>query len=240
VRTDSPAGAVAAFLLAVLSGSARADGSVIDKVYHPYVDRLTWELEWRVVQEDESPLTGEHRRQLHRLGLGHALSEYVYAEAYVNGSRSATESLELEGFEGELLWQMSEQGEYFLDYGMLFEVEQEKETEGWEYSSTLLLEREFGRLSGTANIGLIYERSDATGDELETTLALQARYRGSPHLEPALELYLGENTRGLGPVLAGAARLAPMRSLRWELGVILGLEQDTPDYTLRALLEYEF
>jgi hypothetical protein len=31
-----------------------------------------------------------------------------------------------------------------------------------------------------------------------------------------------------------------MKALRWELGSIFGLDDDTPDYTLRAVLEYEF
>jgi len=35
-------------------------------------------------------------------------------------------------------------------------------------------------------------------------------------------------------------RLGVMKALRWEAGVILGVDSDTPDYTLRAVLEYEF
>jgi hypothetical protein len=224
----------------VLVGAARADGLVVDKVYHPYVDQLAWELEWRLVQANEDPATGRERRQLQRLGMGRAVGERLFAEVYLIGGQNADESLEVEGYEAEALWQLSEQGEFLLDYGLLFEVEKERDLDRWEYATTLLLEREFGSLSATANAGVVYEWGSDVSDEIETTLSLQGRYRYSPQFEPALELYMGEETRGLGPVVLGRKRFGQMRALRWELGLILGLESSTADYTLRAMLEYEF
>ncbi len=142
--------------------------------------------------------------------------------------------------EVELLWQMSEQGEYAVDYGLLFELEKERDVGTWEYSTTLLLEKEIGRYSATANLGLIYEWGDEIDNEWETALALQGRYRYSPRFEPALEFYMAEDTLGLGPVLTGVERLGLMKALRWEAGIILGMDKDTADYTLRGVLEYEF
>ncbi len=229
---------VALFLVAV--ASARADGTVIDKVYHPYVEPLEWELEWRMVHENENPISGIERRQLHRLGLGKAVAETVFAEIYLIGEQSADESFSLEAYEFELLWQLSEQGEYAVDYGLLFELEKEHEEDIWEFSTALLLEKEFGRFSGTANLGVTYEWGDDIEDEIESSIALQTRYRYSPRFEPAVELYMGQDTRGLGPVIMGVERLGVMKALRWELGSIFGLDDDTPDYTLRVVLEYEF
>jgi hypothetical protein len=77
-------------------------------------------------------------------------------------------------------------------------------------------------------------------DEWESAVSLQMRYRYSPGLEPALEVYLGPDTTGLGPVLMGVERLGVQKALRWQLGVIFGMERETPDYTLRAVLEFEF
>jgi len=90
------------------------------------------------------------------------------------------------------------------------------------------------------NIGLLYVWGADIDNELETSLALQVRYRSSPRFEPALELYMGQDTKGLGPVIMGKERLGIMKALRWEPGVILGLDNETADYTLRAGLEYEF
>ncbi len=135
---------------------------------------------------------------------------------------------------------MSEQGEYVVDWALLFELERESDNDIWEYSTAVLLEKEFGRFSTTANIGVTYEWGDDIGNEVETSLALQYRYRYSPRFEPALELYLGQDTRGFGPVAMGAQRLGTMKALRWEAGIIFGMDNDTADYTLRAVLEYEF
>ena len=230
---------VIALLLLVAAG-ARGDGSVVDKVYHPYVEQLEWELEWRMTHEDENPITGIERQQLHRVGLGRAVTEYVFAEVYLIGEQSSQESFDLEAYELELLWQLSDQGEYLLDYGVLFELEKEQREDSWEASSALLLEKEFGRYSATVNLALTYEWGDDIEDELETAAALQARYRYSPRFEPALEAYLGEDTRAVGPVVMGRERLGLMKALRWELGVVLGVDSDTADYTVRAVLEYEF
>ncbi|MEH6592820.1 MAG: hypothetical protein V7746_21310 [Halioglobus sp.] len=219
---------------------AYADGSAIDKVYHPYVEPLEWELEWRMIHEDDSPITGEKRRQQHRVGLGKAVAETVFAEIYLIGGQSSESNFGLEAYEFEILWQLSEQGEFALDYGLLFELEREHSEDIWEYSTALLLEKELGRFSTTANIGLTYEWGDDIENEWETGLALQGRYRYSPRFEPALEFYMGQDTQGLGPVFMGVERLGVMKALRWEAGAILGLDSETPDYTVRAVLEYEF
>ena len=237
LRRVSP-GLLASLLL--LATAVRADGVAIDKVYHPYVEQLEWELEWRMTHQDENPASGEKRLQQHSLGLGHAFSEYLFAEIYLLAERSSEDSLGLYAYEAELLWQGSEQGEYFVDYSLLFELEKERDEDIWEYVTTLLLEKEFGRYSATANLGLIYEWGDDIKDEWETALALQGRYRHSQRFEPAFELYMAEDTTGLGPVFMGVERTGQMQALRWETGVIFGLDNDTPDYTLRAVLEYEF
>lgn len=231
---------LAPILAAIFTVPAVADGVGIDKVYHPYVEQLEWEAEWRMTHQDESQALGETRVQSHSLGLGHAFSEYLFAEIYMIGEQSSAESLALTAYEVELLWQLSEQGEYAVDYGLLFELEKERGEDVWEYSTKLLLEKEWGRYSTTANMGLIYEWGDAISNEWETSLALQGRYRYSPRFEPAIEFYVAEDTLGLGPVLTGVERLGLMQALRWEAGVILGMNQETPDYTLRFVLEYEF
>lgn len=227
-------------LLGLFPLLAWGDGSSIDKVYHPYVEQLEWELEWRLTHADENPQTGAEGEQQHRLGLGRAVSEFVFVEGYLIAEDSRGESLDLAAYELELLWQLSEQGEYALDYGLLFELEKEHGEDAWEYATVLLLEREFGRFSGTANLGVEYEWGEGIEDEFETSLALQARYRYSPRLEPAVEFYAGEDTLGVGPVLGGMERLGPMQALRWEAGIIFGLDAGTADYTFRAVLEYEF
>ncbi|MGK0441723.1 MAG: hypothetical protein ACJA0N_001524 [Pseudohongiellaceae bacterium] len=65
-------------------------------------------------------------------------------------------------------------------------------------------------------------------------------YSYSPRFEPALEFYAGQDTRGLGPVIMGIDKVAGNTAVKWELGTIFGLDSNTADLTLRAVLEYEF
>lgn len=226
--------------LSLLCLPVLADGLAIDKVYHPYVDPLVWELEWRAIAADDNPVTGQGDSQVHRLSLGRAVAPNLMLEAYLVGEDDSGGNLTVSDYEVEALWQLSEQGEYALDYGLLFELEKSRRDDAWESAVSLLLERELGRYSLAANLELGYEWGDDIRDEWETGLALQSRYRYRPALEPALELYMGEDTVGIGPAGLGTFRLGPGRSLHWEAAVILGVDNTTPDYTLRALLEYEF
>lgn len=230
---------VCALLCACHPAGTRADGSVIDKIYHPYVQPLEREVEFRALAENNSPApAGE--RQKYRLAYGQSLSERWFGEVYLIGEKNNDHSFRLDAYELETLWQITEQGEYFADWGLLVELEKLRTRDGMEISTALLAEKEWRRWSGTMNLYGIYEFGGDIADEFDTALALQARYRFSRALEPAVEFYAGEDTRGLGPVLMGSQRLGGARQLYWEAGVILGLDDKTPDQTFKVLLEYEF
>jgi len=219
--------------------AAHADGGVIDKIYHPYVQPLERELELRTSLENG----GNPRyvdRQTWRLGYGMAFSDNWFGEAYLIGEKDSMNSFRLSEYEVEALWQITEQGEYAADWGLLFEVASAEDPNRVEISGTLLAETEWQQWTGTANLSMAYEFGDDVSNEFETALALQARYRLSKSLEPALEFYSGEGILGAGPVLMGNYRLAPGRQLHWEGGLIIGMKDATPDRTVRLLLEYEF
>lgn len=235
------AGTLALLLSALgcLPSALRADGVVIDKIYHPYVQPLEREFEGRAIWQNEQPGRPDDL-QLYRFAYGQAIGERWFTELYLVGQRSADESFSIEAYEVEALRQLTEQGEYWADWGLLFELEKERGADAWEFSTGLIAEKEWGRWSGTANLFLMYEWGDDVADETETRLGLQARYRFARSFEPALEFYSGQDTRGIGPAVIGQASLGRGNKLGWEAGVIFGIDSDSPDTTLRLLLEYEF
>ena len=208
-----------------------ADNLAIDKVYHPYVQAMEKEVEWRLVAAD-----GDH---LQRLGIGRALTDRIFVEGYLIAAEEG-DTFRLQGYELETRLQLTEQGEYAIDWGLLLELEKAHEEDEYELATAFLMEKQWGRWVGAANLWLEYEWGDAVKDEFETATALQARYRLSPEFEPAVEFYGGENPRALGPVAMGDIRFAAGKKLHWETGVLLGLSKKTPDATLRVLAEYEF
>ena len=218
---------------------ARADGAVIDKIYHPYVDALEHELEYRVlVQEEQHAISTQ--AQIHKLSLGTTLGSRMFAEAVMIGSKSRGGTVSVEAVEAELKWQLTEQGEYGVDWGLLVEYEHERRIDAEEFALGLLAEKEWGKWSGTANAKFINEWGDDINSEVETMLALQARYRYSRLLEPAIEFYAGQNTRGIGPSVQGTIVAGLRKSVHWQAGLIFGLDNNSADQSWRFQLEYEF
>lgn len=218
-------------VMLLIPGLTLADDLAVDKVYHPYVQPLEREVEWRMVAAD-----GDH---LQRLGIGRSVNDRVFVEGYLLAAEE-DDTFRLEGYELETRIQLSEQGEYAVDWGMMVELEKAHQEDEWELATALLMEKQWGRWVGAANLWLEYEWGDEVQDEFETAVALQTRYRLSPKFEPAIEFYGGENTRALGPVAMGDVRFAAGKKLHWETGVLFGLSKKTPDTILRLLAEYEF
>jgi len=212
----------------------------IDKVYHPYVQPLEREIEWRsIYQWADDPREDGIWRQ--RLGFGASVSDRLFLEGYAIGNRTPVSGFSVEEFEIEALLQLTEQGEYAADWGVLFEVNQAREKSLTEVAGVLLVEKELaGRFVGTANLGLEYEFGSDVDNEFDVNFWGKLRYRLSEKLEPSLELYKDEFTFATGPVLQGLERFAGSRKLHWEFGVFLPLNDSTPDATVRALLEFEF
>ncbi|MDX2505637.1 MAG: hypothetical protein QNL62_14350 [Gammaproteobacteria bacterium] len=217
-----------------------ADGVFIDKVYHPYVQPHEKEVEWRWNTEKDNDDRLKDNAHQHRFAYGQSINEQWFAEFYLVGTKNREQEFKITAVELEALWQITEQGEYAADWGMLFELEREWEENISEASSALLIEKEWNKWVGTANLYLIYEWGRGVDNEIETAMALQGRYRYSRAIEPAIEFYSSDSSEGIGPVLLGNIRLGGKKQLRWEAGVIFALDNETADETLKFLLELEF
>lgn len=224
---------------ALLAESNRvAADAEIGRVYHPYVEPMEREIEWRsnIVDDPDSENIND---QKHWLAAGFSISERWFVEAYVIGEKDNGESLQIEGFELEAKWQLTEQGEYWADWGMLFEIERETSENIWEVAVSGLMEKEIGTTSLAANLSAIYEYGGGIDNEFETAAALQWRWRYAEKFEPAVEYYAGDDLAAAGPVGLGMFRVGRQK-LKWELGVLFGVDSVTPDKTYRVLFEYEF
>ena len=226
-------------VLILWSGQSLEAGMVIDKIYHPYVQALEQEFEWRTIYQDRQPSAADNIWH-HQLAYGRSLTDRWFAEFYLVGEKSDDQSFDIEAYELEAKWQLTEQGEFWADWGLLFELEKEANEDVWEFATAVLLEKEWGKWSGTANFYVLHEWGSDTRNELDTRLNLQARYRYSRAFEPAIEFYSGKDTRGLGPAFLGQVKLGNKRLLSWEFGTIFGLDNKSPNLTLRFLLEFEF
>ena len=232
-----PVRIIGAATVVLISIGVKADGIVVDRIYDPYVQPLETEIEWRAIFQSDDDLLDV---QKHSFGVGRALSDRWALELYAIGSKVSGDSFSIDAFELEAKWQISEQGEFAFDWGMVFEIEREYDDDIWEASATLISSRDFGSWTSTANLSLIYESGSGIDDEFETALNVQTRYRLKESFEPAIELHMGQDTTALGPAMTGLYRLSPGKKLRWEAGVFWGLNDESPDQTVKLNLEFEF
>lgn len=223
-------------LAIIFSHVVAADGVVVDKVYHPYVLPNEREFEWRMLshQNDAGNSLGQ------RIAYGQSITENIMVEVYLVGERDSNDDFGLSAYEIETRWMITEQGEYWADWGMLFEVEKEHKRDIWEFTTGLIFEKEYGRNSLALNAFLIYETGSDIQNEFETELRLQYRYRWMPQVQPAIEIYVGEDYTGIGPAFMGIQRFNGQKQLKWEMGFITGLNGDNKDHILRLAIEYEF
>jgi len=216
-----------------------ASGVVIDKIYSPYVQPLEQEFEWRGIFQNQQPGVADNL-QLQRLGYGRSVNDRWFLEFYLTGEGSDEESFDLYAYELEAKWQLTEQGEFWADWGLLFELEKEADEDTWDFSTGVLTEKEWGKWSGIANFFIERQWGSDVKNDWAAKVALQARYRYSRAFEPAFEFYGGQDTLGLGPAFMGQFRLGTGSQLRWEAGIIFGLDNRSPGRTFRFNLEFEF
>jgi hypothetical protein len=122
----------------------------------------------------------------------------------------------------------------------MFELEREADVNVWEFSTSVLVARELGDWTATANFDLIYEWGDPINNEFETALHAQLRRRWRESFEPGLEIHVGQDTLAIGPVFSGLGRVNVGSKLRWDIGYFKALDNTTADHTLKLSFEYEF
>lgn len=227
------------FLLMSLWGIARpvwADSSPVDKVYHPLVVANERKFEWRFASRQ----TDEKNVLVQRFAFGQAVSEYLILEAYIIGERDESDDYGLQAYELEARYMLTDQGQYWADWGLLFEFEKQHDKGNYEITTGVLFEKEFTHTSLTMNALLVYEWGETLISEYESEFRLQYRYRYMPEIQPAIEIYTGEDFVGIGPAFMGVHRYEGIKQLKWELAFISGLNGKNKDHTLRFALEYEF
>jgi hypothetical protein len=229
---------VTAVVLPITMGSASTwgDGSAISQVYAPYVQPLERELE--LLWLDETRPSGRiESNTLTKLGFGTSFLDGVYTELSVSKlDASSSDSTQVEL---EVIWQITEQGEYSSDWGLLFEAETNLDTHNHELSAGLLNQKDWKKFSLISNLVATYEWGSGFENEFESRLGLQARYRLQPEFEPMIEFFQGPDTTAIGPGAAGLIRLRPARQLRWGFSILKGLNSEL-DYTAKLEFEYEF
>lgn len=225
---------------AALAFTSALANAGVDKVYSPLVELGEVELEMRgihVANDDDS----RDGAQKTKIALGYGISSRIFLEGYLEFEKPADGSYELAAYEIEAKFQLTEQGQYFADFGFLTELEKVHGDDEWEVKVGPLVQKPFGNWMATANMLVETKFGSDVEEKGEWELLgrVQLKYLSSPRFEPGLEYYGDDGTQAIGPAAYGRIDLGNSK-LKWEAGWLFGLDSKTADNTLRWQFEWEF
>ena len=237
---------------AAIATPARADIGEL-KVYSPLIETGVLEFEYRGARTfDSDPAKNDAEAQ--KFSLGYGLTDWWFFEAYGEWAKDPGGTTHFDGTEWESVFQLTEPGEYWANFGLLAEYErvQNRKTDSDEIDIGPLIERDFGPI--TADLNLMFSRQ--IGPRISERgvgfdFRLQARWRLMPEFQPGFEAFgdlgpigalnpLREQQHLVGPAFQGRFTLGSLPgNLQYNTGYLFGLTNASPGGVLKFILEYE-
>lgn len=219
------------------------------QVYSPNIVLGEQELEARSFSSwGTGPQTGSERGL--KLAYGRAFTPWWATEVYATAEQEYGETLKLEEFEWENRFQLTPQGKYWVDVGLLNENEIPRYSEDpYEIKLGPTFEKDVGRFTTLLDVlaARQYGSNAAPGVELEYRARLEYRWRRT--LSPLIEAYgqpvgrigaYGRARNQIGPGVTGQFLAGAGHSLRYAVVALFGASRAAPNATLVLRLEYEF
>ena len=224
-------------------------------VYSPIVQKGEWEFETTGTYDIDHN-KGKNAAQEYKNAIGYGVTDRWATEVYGEFEREPQEnedgntsqsSVKFTHLEWENRYQLTEQGQYWLDAGLYFAYEiPVRAKDPGKVEGKLLLEKSLQNFIHTAN--LIVEKEVGGGSTEMTTsgVAWSSKYRLSEHFQPGFEYWadFGEVRKHLayedqkhqiGPAFYG--RLTP--HVKYDVGYLFGTSHAAPIGELKWVLEYE-
>ena len=220
-----------------------------DYVYVPGVTYGEREIDFKAGAWKKS---GEDRLSASSIGFGYGVTQRWFTEVYQKYERAGGESTHVDAWEWENKFQLTEQGEYPVDVGLIVELERPRDrSEGNEVRFGPLFQTEFGKLQLNGNV--LFERHYGADSpqRMETGYQWQAKYRWKQELEFGFQGFgdLGkwnhwdpadERSHRMGPAVFGKIALGGGKAVRYNAAWLAGASTAAPNHNFRMQVEYEF
>jgi hypothetical protein len=225
----------------LLGTAARADDDFI--VYSPYVTEGQSEIEFRSHQQfDADPDLRDERAYV--ISVSHSFFSWWRPEVYVGSyEREAGGPNQLQGYEFENTFQLTDQGKYWADVGFLASYEyntQPDEPGVLEFGP--LFEKRIGRVDQRLNFIWEKELGGGASRHYEFRGSYAASYQINTMLEPGFEFYYrpDDTAHQIGPALNGEIASSSGNEFEYSIAYLFGLNKGAPNRTLALRLEFEF
>lgn len=244
--------AFAAMATLCASNSCFAIGPA-DYVYTPIVEEGEKEIDFKFGTTKPKK---ESRESAASLGFGYGLTDYWFSEVYVKYKRENADGRGqasfFDAFEWENKFQLTTQGENFVDLGLILEIERPQDRrEGVEVRFGPLLQKEFGKTQLNLNILLERNYHAAESNPLRLSYQWQAKYRLHKEFEFGAQGFgefgawnhfapRSEQRHLAGPAIFGKLGLGGRNAITYNLAFLTDLGDSPHSKTLRTQVEYEF
>ncbi|MBV8659542.1 MAG: hypothetical protein JO142_17105 [Burkholderiales bacterium] len=231
-------------------GFAALSAQAAIHVYSPIVEEGEAEIELKADHTFDKSNELNNGRSAN-VDIGYGVNSFWATEIEAQWKQDPMGTRHYDSTSWENRFQLTEQGEYWVDVGIFAEYEKVVQKDDHNNATVgLLLQKEFGDNVTTFNFLLNREFGTDGAPGLTVDYRLQSRWRLNRYFEPGFELYgapgrLGhfesyENQRvRMGPVAVGIVPVSLPGKLKYEVGYLAGLSRGSERGTARALLEYE-
>ncbi len=229
--------------------SARTARAGDYQVYSPNVVKGEKEIEMRAYNSwGTTPDTGP--RKAVKAAVGYSPTDYWFTELYLNAEQEPGERLKVEEAEWENRFQLTPQGKYWADLGLLSEVEIPRYShDPYEVKVGPVIGKDFGRFSALVNLIAAHQYGSNAQSGVELSYRSRLTYRYSRLASPVLEAYgqpvgrighWGQPRHQAGGGVMGKITVGPGRNLNYSAVLLFGGTRAAADTTAVARLEYEF
>lgn len=234
-------------LCTVLCTAAGSTSSwALDKIYAPYVEPGEVSLEYSGNRTfDKSP--AKNNVQFDQFAVEYGAARHWETEFYANFDKASDTSLKMSGVEWENRFQLAEQGQYWVDPGLLVSYAHALHDEDPDaLEIKLLLAKDVGRFTNITNIGFSQDLGPHAAGGPDYSFLWSTRYRYSEQAQPGFEIqsdlgqgsalrHFGQQGHYAGPALYG--RL--FGNVKYEAAWLAGVSDAAATSAARALVEYE-
>lgn len=238
--------AVCAMFLAILV--PRAQAFSLDEMYSPHAEYREFAVEYDGARSFD-PQASKNFAQVGETTLEAGVTPSLTLAMSGEYSRAPGSSLQLVANQVEARYQFTEPGDKWVDSGMLLDYDFSRQNGAPDMvESKLLLEKDTGRYTHTANVGFTQSLGVAPGytGGPDYTVMWNTRYRYNIYFQPGIELQsdLGQgSTRArfnaqehyVGPAVYGKL----FGHLRYQVAYFAGISDAASRNAARAVLEYE-
>ena len=244
--------ALLALVLPLVAGnSPDVHAGPASKVYTPTVEYGETEIELLggVYDDNREEVDGERAG---KIAIGHGMTTWWKSEVEFEWEKEPAEDVGTHYTEVEWVnvFQLSEPGEYFMDFGLFTEVVfPDEHEEATKLEIGPMFQKEIGSTVNNLNLIWVRDFGSKADHNTEFEYTWQSRFKGNPMLEFGVQ-GMGElgdwddTTPGhdqehkLGPAIFGEFKSGEHK-FKYDAAILAGVTDDTPDTTFRFQVEYE-